>query len=205
MSDASQQSRYNYLLTVEYRTIFPANPAAVTDMVEASPLRWFKHERRTLPITVVGHGNSSYAAKAHRVLCQLATESSPQDFTDRRRTVSGWLADQNVELKICDAPFDDSNTLGTLEDLSSGTKAWSDSDVHLCYAFPFCLTIFAHLHIIFNALEEAFKSHELWDRFETLLKAVLSLLGDQPQAAAFHSRVHGVSSSLAETDVPYIS
>ena len=97
MSDASQQSRYNYLLTVEYRTIFPANPAAVTDMVEASPLRWFKHERRALPITVVGHGNSSYAAKAHRVLRQLATESSPQDFTDRRRTVSGWLADQNVE------------------------------------------------------------------------------------------------------------
>ena len=57
--------------------------------------------------------------------------------------------------------------------------------MHFCYAFPFCLTIFAHLHIIFNALEEAFKSHELWDRFEPLLKAVISLLGDQPKRQRF--------------------
>ena len=73
--------------------------------------------------------------------------------------------------------------------------SWAAEKTTQKYLFPNCLTVFAHLHVIFNALEEALKSHPLWDDFEGPWRAFVLFIGSKP----LRDRIIAVCMTHAET------
>ena len=125
MSDASDQSRYDYFNTVEERMYLAPTDAAVVERgVQDGFLNCFDMERRTLPVTVVGKGVGSASAKTGKVLHQLCLEVDAVDLPARRSTVCGWLSDQAGDtLKVGDvpSPVGTECTADLLQQLRAGT------------------------------------------------------------------------------------
>ena len=67
-------------------------------------LKCFEYERRTMPAQILGLGNAGAVGKFVRVNQALCLETGSENMELRRGTITGWLADQGVDLAIGDCP-----------------------------------------------------------------------------------------------------
>ncbi len=62
------------------------------------------------------------------------------------------------------------------------------SEAQEMYLFPRAITVPDHLHGIYNAQEEGFKSSEAWTPFEPLFRQACNFFGDQTNRDRFQLR-----------------
>ena len=93
---------------------------------------------------------------------------SDDQFEEIRCEVCGVLTDQGAEKSIADQSV---NVLPAFKDKYPSTNARS-------YLWPSALGVLGHMHILFNALEEAIKAISISDSFFDGLKAYTGFLGD---------------------------
>ena len=97
-------------------------------------------------------------------------------------TVSGWLADQGVDLGVGDCPNAGSDGIaGLIERLKAGDVGdrVSREELRAGYFLPSAVTVPEMLHILFNGLKEALESSEGWKPFEPILRDLVTTLGSR--------------------------
>ena len=136
-----------------------------------------------LPIMAVGHGDSDLPHKVSMALhvAKLMAGVGPELFT-WRCSFRGCCPDQGVERGIVDAPYvedrDPAQCMALLQ-------AWADGEVPMlatkpeAYLFPRCLLITGPCHVGWNAYKSAVIAQPSWDKELSILKAVMTILGQR--------------------------
>ena len=179
-ADASPQGPFEYLNTIEERFVFQDNAASIakacSDHGVAHVLVW---ERRTLAPHVLGWGNTWAAVKFVKFAQVLQYETPPELQLQRRESVCGFLADQGTDILTGDFPHCDENIEVLMAGLRSGELDWSQEAARRGYYLPNSVTVPEHLHINFNALQEALVSSKDWKPYETVLRLVVLVFGSK--------------------------
>ena len=125
---------------------------------------------RLLPTSNLGVGHSSTIKKAHNCANDYMMESaSPEDFDQKRKSVRGFTGDQGAERGIPEE---------TVKILPGYRDKYRSNDP-MNFMWPWALYVIGHLHLLFNALEEACKSASIAEKFFDSLQDVCSFLNDQ--------------------------
>ena len=142
-------------------------------------LKCFEYERRTMPAQILGLGNAGAVGKFVRVNQALCLETGSENMELRRGTITGWLADQGVDLAIGDCPDPGGNALEILEEIRAGRFDLHSPESKGAFFFPHAITIPDILHIMFNALQESLESSDAWPPFEAVFRTVVTTIGDK--------------------------
>ena len=134
------------------------------------------YETRLGVLTTTGYGKSGVVKKLSNLLHIFLQQCpSKEEFTRQRRQVKNILTDQGTEKAVADSGF----CLPGFPHHDPGTpESW---------AYPECLYIAGHLHIIFNALEEAIKQMDGYHDYITHLNYIETLLSDKMLRRKFQS------------------
>ena len=139
-----------------------------------------QHVRRTMACQILGLANAGVTQKFGLFVKALAQETGKDDLDARRETVSGWLADQGVDLSVGDCPNADSDGIaGLIARLKAGAVDVSRGEVRAGYFFPSAVTVPEMLHIFFNGLQESLESSEAWKPFEAILRDLVTTVGSR--------------------------
>jgi hypothetical protein len=175
--DSSPQGNYDFLNTIEELMIRPLAFAVVEPFDAFGGFSW---ERRSLVVTTIARGESSTVVKREQIAHSLALESGIGNLTTCRKQVKGYLSDQGVEFGVRRSTFGSaSSNKAVLDGVKSGAI---DAAAHIVTSLVFLMNALQQigiLHVLFNALETAFTELPEWKDFETRLKAICKLLGDQ--------------------------
>ena len=115
-------------------------------------------ETRMAPFSNLGSGWSSALKKTINICSGLLMEARDDtDFEDIRREVFGITTDQGAEKAINDTTV---NILPKFRDRYASNNP-------LSWLWPFALFIAGHMHVLYNALEEACKSITVAKTFST--------------------------------------
>ena len=183
MADSSTKL-YNYLCVRERRIRTPrAGPAAGTALDPQQLHKSF--ENHAWPITVLGYGASNMAFKVrnivHAAVIQCEGEAEWQRF---RKSVLGWTSDQGTELKIADCalavPANLANLSKVCADIQANVASLTAEPAIASYLWPRCLYMPGHMHLLFNALEEAVIKSPIWGgTFLVGLRGLLAFLNSK--------------------------
>lgn len=166
--DASPQLGRNFLCVREDRIKFPRSKLYDYDWIAKFDLN-NGFESRILPVSTIGHGKANAIAKAVNTASLLMLESSDEaSFHEARSSVLGVTTDQGAERNICDLSV---RVLPGFETAGNVEKF----DIFL---FPKALSVLGHLHLLWNALEEACKSLEISDGFFNEVRVYCNFLSD---------------------------
>ena len=178
--DSSPKAGYDYMNIVEDRFIVTGSAADIAAACERDGIsavcQW---QRRTMPVTVLGAGFTSAAAKFSKFLHVLVLETGRENLPQRRGTVNSWLADQGVDLAVGDVPDFEGEVHEVIQRLQSGDEAWQSDRARDVYFLPNSMTTADSLHAIFNALSDAFMSSMEWPRFEPIFRDLVHFMGDK--------------------------
>ncbi|CAK0867379.1 unnamed protein product, partial [Prorocentrum cordatum] len=173
--DGSKQLGRHFLCTREDRIRYPrsefGNPGFMVryDLNEG-------FESRVCPLSTTGEGHSTALKKTFNVTSMFLMECEREsDFEERRCEVFGIATDQGAEAKIHDqaaniVPFWD----GKYAALDPRSWLW-----------PFVLFVTGHLHLLFNALEEACKQVSVATGFFSNLATMCKFSGDSGMREKF--------------------
>ena len=132
--------------------------------------------------TVCGYGATNAAYKLRNLSHSLLLKCHcAEDLESLRCQVLGYTSDQGTERKLADAALATEASFQALINLcdriNAGHEQLVDASAQSHYLFPNCLFMPGHLHLLFNALEEAVKSSSIWgSRFETCLRSLVAVL-----------------------------
>ena len=178
--DSSPQRTFNYMNQVEERAIFRGTPDDIANLArEVGPLKCFTLVRRTMPLQILGLGNSGTVGKFYNFAKSLMYEAGAELLPQRRDTVSGWLADQGTDIKLGDVANPQGSTVDIMRALNAGHIEWGSPGTKDGFFFPNSITIAEGLHAIFGALEDALKTSEAWPHFEPVLRDLTVTMGDK--------------------------
>ena len=129
--DSSPQKTFDYLNTVEDRFVVSGTAADIAQEIwtPGSSAQFCKWDRRTLPVTVLGSGNTGLASKLERTYHQIALETGADLIDARRDSCRTWLADQGVDLSIGDSPCFSGDVVDVLSKLRRGELQWDGQAV----------------------------------------------------------------------------
>ena len=174
--DSSPQLGRNYLCAREDRFRFPI--AMEFDMQARSQYDLnVAFETRILPLSTLGKGHSSGLKNAIIVGKIFLMESHDDDHFHRTRScVFGLTTDQGAERSLGDEGVSVLERFRDRVDNAPGD-----------FLFPKVLLLVGHLHLLFNALEEACKSLPIAVRFFDGLKVLCSFLGNKELRRKFQA------------------
>jgi hypothetical protein len=163
MVDASPQGGWDFLISrcmelVTDRRLLEANPdrSVLKDRVALDLSTVYR--KRTLPATVLGRGATQLPKKAWNFVHACRLESG-EHFDLWRDGVVCILSDQGTERLLADVPLiaDDKTDLfvQAMERFQQGGATTSDAEVAAAYALPNAFWMPGHMHVLFNALEDA--------------------------------------------------
>jgi hypothetical protein len=177
MPDSSPQLGRNFLCVREDRIKLPR--AVMHDADARSKLDLNScFETRIMPLTTLGSGHESHFKKATNVAGLYLNESSDLDqFDEKRCGVMGLTSDQGAEMQIADA---------SVHVVNGYADRYPIGDAKF-FLWPRCLLVVGHLHVLFNALEEACKSLDVSDWFFNCLRTLCNFLSDQQLRRRFQS------------------
>ena len=175
--DSSPQIGYDYLCSREDSLVLsPSLESILRSSGSQSALAAISVDSRSLPVGVIGGGNSGLEQKAAKLLWSILLETGLEFAHDYRSSVYAFLSDQGVERKLADTPFPQGDLVELTSQLAAGTFSWSSADVVDAFFFPRCIYTPGHLHILYNALEEATKSIEAWTDIKFWITTLLKFL-----------------------------
>ena len=183
-TDSSPQLGFNFLCCREDRIGIPRADNLGAEFRAGYDIN-INYESRLLPISVLGKGYAGVTKKALNCANIYLMESgSEAAFHGLRGEVRGAVADQGTEKGIVDEP---------LAILTGMAVTHAPKDVQ-SFLFPKALGIHGHLHILYNALEEAVMSLESAHIFMEQLRSLERFLSNRELRAKFQA------SCLAEAD-----
>jgi hypothetical protein len=134
-----------------------------------------------LPPAVMGLGMGQLPDLISRMVMSILLIAGDQ--VDKfRYQVRSWLTDQSTERKM---------TRGRASILYHCCPCRKLSDAEAddeCLLFPDCIEILDHLHIFWNAVENAIEALDFWKTFREMLSAVIALFGDSMHLKRFISK-----------------
>jgi hypothetical protein len=163
--DSSPQGGYNFFVLTEDRLKWPSR----LTLEERLATNWDNHfERRHMTTTTLGYGMGGLLGKACNTQHAAALEAgSWSNFLAIRWAVKVWSSDQGVDSAIVDSPclidekFENLATL--MQDMTESRLTINSGAAAEAYFLPDCLYYPDHLHVIFNALEEAVRALQAWE------------------------------------------
>lgn len=69
--------------------------------------------------------------------------------------------------------------------IATGKLGFDTPEARQAFCFPNPLSVPDHLHMVYNALEEAMETSDAWAPFEPLFREACSFFGDQPNRDRF--------------------
>jgi len=146
--DASPQLGYNFLCGREDRIGIPRDEMLNSHFRSAYDIN-SNFETRILPVSTLGLGRATLAHKTTAAAnIYLMESASDAEFHAKRAELRGAIADQGTEKGIVDEPV---TIIPRFENAFSPTDTRS-------FLFPHALSMHGHLHILYNALQEAVES-----------------------------------------------
>ena len=178
-ADSSPQGRYDYFCCVEE---VMRRPLPLQISIHQDPFSGFSWDRRSLPVQTIGRKKGSVAVKVNRLVDALLLEYGHENIWGYRLEMKGWLSDQGVgERGIPKSPFGGSDEIAAVvHALKDGTLHLHNPRVKDLTLFMNCLEQPGALHIMYNALENAFLKIGEWGEYVENLRAVAKVLGDPP-------------------------
>jgi len=168
MIDATSLAGKSYLLVREDRIRCP-KAAEFDPAIMAAVHLHSAFETRICPLSMIGAGWGSVVKKSLNVVSIFLEESSTEEEFDRNRCqVRGGVADQGTESHIMDE---------TIRILPQFRNRYGDENPR-SFIFPWGLFIPGHLHLIYNALEEACQALSVAEKFFWALTIMCTFLGD---------------------------
>ena len=142
-----------------------------------NPFGGFTWQRRSMPITTIGRGQSSVAVKLQRIAWSGTLESGEEHFEAWRSQTKGFTSDQGTEKGICHAPFGSKLEIGyVLENIKQNNISRSDERARSITFLPNALRQPGYLHVYFNALEEGITKTSSWKAYENDLSGFVKIL-----------------------------
>ena len=127
------------------------------------------YESNIKPLSIMGEGWSSAAKKTLNLCSIFMMESDDGDeFDEIRSEVYGITADQGAEKDICDQ---------SVRILPGYENKYTAEDPR-SYLWPNALFVGGHMHLMYNALEEACKSISVSERCFEILSVMCAFLSD---------------------------
>ena len=174
--DSSPQLGFNFLCCREDRVRFPRGDFGA-DFRRAYDIN-AAFESRLFPLSTLGVGAAGLVKKGINVANVYVMESESLDkFHEVRCEIRGFTSDQGTERKLPEVP---------VAILSACRDAYEPSDP-MSYMYPRCLAMPGHLHILFNALEEAVKSLSISAKFLERLRSLQSFLSNRQLRQRFQA------------------
>lgn len=150
------------------------------------------YRQRTLPGTILGRGSTNLGKKLWNFF-HMARLDGGTAFDRWRYGVRCILSDQGTERLLADCPggstlsVDDVHV--AIKRLQSGEAGdFGDPLVAAKYLLPKALWIPGHMHLLFNALEEAITGLSAWKPLERILRSFGKFLGDKSYRQMFQHR-----------------
>ena len=135
-------------------------------------------ESRICPLSTLGAGHAGLVKKGRSLANILLMESgSLSSLNELRCEVRGLTTDQGTEKGVSEA---------TVEILQKFRGEYAPGDP-MSFMYPRCLWIPGHLHVMFNALEEAVKGLSVSKAFLDHLRALQQFLSDKQLRRTFQA------------------
>ena len=167
VTDSSPQLGHNFQCVREDRFIIP-NDLCADIVVRAKLDIGHYFETRICPLSTFGAGRAGVRNHLSNWMnIPLMETDSKEGFEATRGGVVNTCSDQGTEKDLNDAPF---VLKGHSENLTPGSPE--------SFTYPNSLYIPGHLHILFNALEEACKAMPVYKVFIEALRALQDFLSD---------------------------
>ena len=165
---ASPQLGRNYLCGREYRIRLPRDAWRLPEV--RARLNLNDHfESRVIPLSTVGSGRASGVKKSTNVAaCYLMETENREQFDELRCSVCGITTDQGAEKGLADETV--RIISGYRDTLTTG---WAKD-----FLWPRALLVLVHVHILYNALQEACIGVPGADEFFEQLKTLCSFLSN---------------------------
>lgn len=142
-------------------------------------------QTRVLPLSTIGAGRASTQRKSLNVISVFLMETSDlSQFEQVRDEVCGLTSDQ-ADMSQAD------ETINVLPQLRGKYAA----DDPRSFVFPKCLIVIGHLHVLYNALEEACKCLPIAEKWFEQLRALASFLSDGQLRRKFQAMLEGLQCS----------
>ena len=185
MVDASPQAKHEYFLT--------KCEEIQRDMRHAGehkdPLRGFAWLRHSMPVTVLGKGQTSTSQKFDKLVHSATLVAGESGLDTWRREVRGFTTDQGTERKIRQCPISHSaegrdRLDASIAAVSSGAEAFQAQ--HDSFFFPNALEMTGHLHVFWNSFQKGCLSFsEDWPLYDSILRCVCKLVGNLSNSQCF--------------------
>ena len=136
-------------------------------------------ETRRMPLSTLAHGHESALNKSTNMAGLYLNESRDLDQFDAKRSeVFGLTSDQGAEKDIVDSSVH----------VVPGYRDRFEFGDNKYYLWPRALFVVGHLHVLFNALEEACKGSPDADWFFDALRTICNFLSDVQLRRRFQAK-----------------
>ena len=168
-ADASPQAGYELLSTRE--EVMDWGRPRLRNLLDG-----FGFATRNLPLSALGLGKTATGDKCMKITRSMHLESGPF-LPVYLFEVKSWLSDQAVESHMGETPR---AIIPDCWPRSDRAVQWVEASLAdlggfgSSFIFPCALRVHDHMHIIFNALEKAITSSELWIRAQDKSMMLLS-------------------------------
>lgn len=154
------------------------------------PFGGFTSQRKLLPVSVLGRGKANTSHKLCKAVRSIKLNTGRDGFDAWRRSIRGFASDQGTErrLRWCPHAEGPASALAARDAaaaITAGTTTLADASEHMF--MPEALDTAGHLHIIWNALENAVLSGlPQWSAwYEAGLRSLAKLCGNRSTREAF--------------------
>lgn len=171
--DSSPIFGHNFYVVREERIIIPMDVAmSLTADMDLSAY----YEDRIMQLSTLGHGNANSTKKGLNTAGLYLNESKDDDqFHVRRDEVRNTLSDQGTEKALGD----------DMVTIIERFKDFDPANITSLFMYPKSLNLPGHLHILYNALKEAFGELKSTDSFICRLRDIERFLSDKGLRTAF--------------------
>lgn len=175
-ADASPQGNFNYFCVREERLQMSVGTGA-------NPMTTARLETHSLPVAVLGWGQSGAEQKFAKLVHSAILENGVSGMSSWRESTRGFLSDQGVERMLADMPnllCENTEQLrAKLRQLQTGGLTFGDRHTVADYFWPSALGVHGHAHMIFGALEEAVTSLAQWPVLDKSIRLLTRFLKER--------------------------